>query len=156
MIEEKTDYDERDKTLEYMNSYGYEKVRGYAWCREKILNKPKINNKNNKEKIEKKVYDDTNIRNMYVVENKDNGMLYILDAYFNNEECLECGTPPKKSKCSDFQKILHKYVHLMEISHRRTIRDTLEKYKFVCGDVAIEPLFRSRPDPVGSLEYHTA
>ena len=33
VIEEKDMYDERDKTLEYMQKYGYEKVRGYAWCK---------------------------------------------------------------------------------------------------------------------------
>lgn len=71
LIEEKNSFDERDKTLEYMKIYGYEKVRGYAWCREQLLRSPKMNNKKNISKIEKKVYNDTNIKNMYLIENKD-------------------------------------------------------------------------------------
>ena len=46
IIEEKTHYDERNKTLEYMDLYNWEKVRGYAWCCEKLHKKPIL--KNNK------------------------------------------------------------------------------------------------------------
>lgn len=71
VIEEKNNSDERDKTLEYMKIYGYEKVRGYAWCSEQLLHPPKIKNKKNVSKIEKKVYDDANIKDMYLIENKN-------------------------------------------------------------------------------------
>lgn len=70
VFEEKDKYDERDKTLEYMQKYGYEKVRGYAWCREVLLKFPKNKNKktNNKEKY---CYNDEGIKKLYVDENKD-------------------------------------------------------------------------------------
>ena len=61
--------DERDKTLEYMKMYGYEKVRGYAWCREILKKSPKIG-KNKKSILEKK-YDNEDIRKMYIDENKN-------------------------------------------------------------------------------------
>jgi hypothetical protein len=70
VVEESNIYSERDKTLEYMNLHGYEKVRGYTWCSEKMLHPPKIKKKS-KENLEKKVYDNPDIRNMYLVENKD-------------------------------------------------------------------------------------
>jgi hypothetical protein len=70
VIEEKDAYDERDKTLEYMHKYGYEKVRGYAWCKEVLLKFPKHKNKK-VTKIEKYCYDDEGIRKLYVDENKD-------------------------------------------------------------------------------------
>ena len=68
--EELSIYDERDKTLEYMSNYGWENVRGYAWCKETLLKKPNMTKKNAiiKEKI---VYEDDVIRNMYVTEHKD-------------------------------------------------------------------------------------
>ncbi len=69
VIEEKDKYDERDKTLAYMQKYGYEKVRGYAWCQEVILKFPKINNKK-VTKIEKYCYDE-DIKNLYLYENKN-------------------------------------------------------------------------------------
>jgi len=75
VIQEKTCYDERDKTLEYMEIYGWKNVRGYAWCRETLLKKPKIKTKNKKDKIEIKEYfiddNDNIIRNMYTIENKN-------------------------------------------------------------------------------------
>lgn len=70
VIEEKDTHDERDKTLEYMKKYGYEKVRGYAWCKEVMLKFPKINNKKIT-KIEKYCYDDGDIKKLYVDENKN-------------------------------------------------------------------------------------
>jgi predicted GIY-YIG superfamily endonuclease len=70
IIEEKTHYDERNKTLEYMDLYNWEKVRGYAWCCEKLHKKPILKNK--KIEIKKIVdYDNPDIRNMYLLENKD-------------------------------------------------------------------------------------
>lgn len=70
VIAEKTKYDERDKTLEYMEKYGWENVRGYAWCRENLSKKPII--RENKNIVEENMfYDNIEIRNMYVVENKD-------------------------------------------------------------------------------------
>lgn len=62
-------YDERDKTLEYMNLYGYENVRGYAWCRETLLKKPKIKKK--EKNVIERGYEDEGIRNLYANENKD-------------------------------------------------------------------------------------
>lgn len=67
--EEKNVYDERDKTLEYMRIYGYEKVRGYAWCREILLKFPKVKDKESV--IIENSYKNDNIRDMYVNENKD-------------------------------------------------------------------------------------
>jgi hypothetical protein len=68
--EEKSKYDERDKTLEYMDMYGWKNVRGYAWCSVELINKPKI--KKEKEKKELVVsYENTEIRNLYTLENKN-------------------------------------------------------------------------------------
>jgi predicted GIY-YIG superfamily endonuclease len=72
VIEEISCYHERDKTIEYMEIYGWEKVRGYAWCRETLLRKPKISKKkSNNEKTPYIVYDEEYIINMYLLENKD-------------------------------------------------------------------------------------
>jgi predicted GIY-YIG superfamily endonuclease len=73
VIEEKTCYDERDKTLEYMEIYGWENVRGYAWCRETLTKKPKIKNKKESKQIKEYVICDSDIviRDMYLLENKD-------------------------------------------------------------------------------------
>ena len=70
IIVEKTKYDERDKTLECMEKYGWDKVRGYAWCNESLSKKPKIKKKI-VEKEEVIIYDNDEIRNLYVLENKD-------------------------------------------------------------------------------------
>jgi hypothetical protein len=61
--------DERDKTLEYMRIYGYEKVRGYTWCRETLKKFPKI--KKNKKNILEKNYDNEDIKELYINENKN-------------------------------------------------------------------------------------
>ena len=71
VVQEKTCYDERDKTLEYMEKYGWENVRGYAWCRENMSKKPKIKNKTKQSKEYLINDNDVIIRNMYVIENKD-------------------------------------------------------------------------------------
>lgn len=74
VIEEKNEYDERDKTLEYMKIYGFEKVRGYAWCQDVLLKFPKTNKKKQKNinPINNKfLYDNDEIRKLYVDENKD-------------------------------------------------------------------------------------
>ena len=69
IIIEKSKHDERDKTLECMEKYGWDKVRGYVWCKESLSKKPKI--KKIVEKEEVVIYDDDEIRNLYVLENKD-------------------------------------------------------------------------------------
>jgi hypothetical protein len=73
VVEEKTCYDERDKTLEYMETYGWENVRGYAWCRETLKQKPKIKNIKESKQIKEYVICDNDIviRDMYLLENKD-------------------------------------------------------------------------------------
>lgn len=73
VVEEKTCYDERDKTLEYMETYGWENVRGYAWCHETLKQKPKIKNTKESKQIKEYVICDSDIviRDMYVIENKD-------------------------------------------------------------------------------------
>lgn len=72
VIEEVSFYDERDKTLEYMEIYGWERVRGYAWCHEALSRKPKINEKPQKNKTKEYIIlDEDEIRNMYLLENKD-------------------------------------------------------------------------------------
>jgi predicted GIY-YIG superfamily endonuclease len=67
--EELTLEDERNKTLEYMELYDWKKVRGYVWCKEHLLKKP------DKEKeykpINKKIFYDNEIRNLYTNENKN-------------------------------------------------------------------------------------
>lgn len=72
VVEETSKYDERDKTLEYMHRYGWENVRGYAWCRENLSKMPKVK-RNNKEGREEEcvTIDNPEIRNMYMLENKD-------------------------------------------------------------------------------------
>jgi len=62
-------YDERDKTIEYMKIHGYDKVRGYAWCKETLLKFPKVKNK--EKSVTEKSYENEEIRNMYVNENKN-------------------------------------------------------------------------------------
>ena len=73
IVEEKTLFDERDKTLDYMKKYGWEKVRGYAWCREQILKEPKIKKEKESKQIKEYIIrdDDITIQNMYELENKD-------------------------------------------------------------------------------------
>jgi predicted GIY-YIG superfamily endonuclease len=41
IVENKKDL-ERDKTLEYMQCYGWQNVRGYAWTKVNMKNPPKI------------------------------------------------------------------------------------------------------------------
>ena len=72
VIEELTREDERNKTLETMEKYGWENVRGAGWCSLKI-NKPKL-------KLNKKVIkppknfeindNDLEIKRLYCIENK--------------------------------------------------------------------------------------
>lgn len=72
VIEETSCCGERDKTLEYMELYGWENVRGYTWCREILSQKPKLNEKTQKNKSKEPIiYDEEEIRNMYLLENKD-------------------------------------------------------------------------------------
>jgi len=70
--EEKTKYDERDKTLEYMDMYGWKKVRGYAWCGIELTKKPKVTNIDKICVIKKdKNYENIEVRNLYENEKKD-------------------------------------------------------------------------------------
>jgi len=72
--EELTNKDERNKTIEIMNKYGWEKVRGSNWCSLEIK-KPNIEknkkHKVNKDKIEVEYDIDKNIRELYCSENKN-------------------------------------------------------------------------------------
>ena len=70
IVEEKSIHDERNKTIEYIEKYTWEKVRGYIWCRVEYKNPFKIINTTKKETS---VYDeiDENIRKLYCLDNKD-------------------------------------------------------------------------------------
>lgn len=74
VTEELKNTDEKNKTLEIMNKYGWEKVRGAHWCSLEIK-KPNIekNKKHKVNKVKKEVeYDiDKNIRELYCSENKN-------------------------------------------------------------------------------------
>lgn len=74
ITEELKNTDERNKTIEIMNKYGWEKVRGSHWCSLEIK-KPNIE-KNKRTKVNKYKkeleYDiDENIRELYCSENKN-------------------------------------------------------------------------------------
>jgi predicted GIY-YIG superfamily endonuclease len=75
VVEEKTNEDEKIKTLEYMSKYGWEKVRGYSWCSVELLKPPKIHKKNvNKRKKEYIIIPqeyDEKLKILYFNENKD-------------------------------------------------------------------------------------
>jgi len=76
--EEKSSDDERLKTLEIMEKYGWEKVRGYVWCSIELFKPPKLNTKKKKPRVYK-IYDkpiisddnDLKLKNLYCLENKD-------------------------------------------------------------------------------------
>lgn len=72
--EEKTIDDERFKTLEMMERYGWEKVRGACWCSLEIT-KPNIEkNKKPKPRKEKNIIpheNDEKIKNLYCVDNEN-------------------------------------------------------------------------------------
>jgi predicted GIY-YIG superfamily endonuclease len=70
IVEETTNEDERNKTIEYIKKYTWEKVRGYVWCRIDYKNPVKIDNM----VLERKVlYDevDEKVKQLYCVDNKD-------------------------------------------------------------------------------------
>jgi predicted GIY-YIG superfamily endonuclease len=74
VVEELTKEDERLKTLDVMDKYGWEKVRGACWCSLKIK-KPNIE-KNKKPKRKKQnreiIYaNDNNIKELYCEKNKN-------------------------------------------------------------------------------------
>jgi predicted GIY-YIG superfamily endonuclease len=74
VAEELTTDDERIKTLEIMEKYGWEKVRGACWCSLEIKKPNFEKNKNTKPKIIKKLIQEKhgeNIRYLYCVENKN-------------------------------------------------------------------------------------
>ena len=70
IVEEKTNDDERNKTIEYIEKYTWEKVRGYTWCRVEYKTPFNIINTTKKNPS---VYDeiDENIRKLYCLDNKD-------------------------------------------------------------------------------------
>ena len=72
--EELTSNDERIKTIEIMEKYGWEKVRGACWCSLKITKPDFEKNKKHKPKIIRKLIPQENdemIRYLYCVENKN-------------------------------------------------------------------------------------
>ena len=78
ICEEITIQDEKEKTLEYMSKYGWEKVRGYSWCSLKLLGPPKLSKKRKIPNIfrirEQEIEfsnEDNQIKNLYDIENKD-------------------------------------------------------------------------------------
>lgn len=75
ITEEITNDDEKNKTIEFMNVYGWENVRGSCWCSLEIK-KPNMNKKFNKNKITKNedkltYIDDKEIIDMYLIKNYD-------------------------------------------------------------------------------------
>jgi hypothetical protein len=70
IVEEKTNEDERNKTIEYAEKYTWEKVRGYVWCRVDYKNPWKLNNIVMERK---KIYDeiDEKVKQLYCIENQD-------------------------------------------------------------------------------------
>lgn len=70
--EEKTNEDEKIKTLQYMDMYGWQKVRGSYWCSLEIK-KPNLNlmKKKNKKDLFDNCQDDEEIKKMYLIENKN-------------------------------------------------------------------------------------
>ena len=70
VMEEITNGDERNKTLEIMEKYGWENVRGAGWCSLKIK-KPKINKKQTNISKELKLNtNDLELKMLYCIENK--------------------------------------------------------------------------------------
>lgn len=72
--EELTLEDERNKTLEYMELYDWKKVRGYVWCSDILIRKPNVNEilkKKIKININSDYYENNEIRNLYINENKN-------------------------------------------------------------------------------------
>jgi len=70
IVEETANDDERNKTIEYIKKYTWEKVRGYAWCKIDYKNPVKIDNM----VLERKVlYDemDEKVKQLYCVDEKD-------------------------------------------------------------------------------------
>lgn len=73
LVEELSNEDERNKTIEIMKKYGWEKVRGAGWCSLKIK-QPNFNKKYKKAKIHNDIYPmdvDIQIRSLYCYENKN-------------------------------------------------------------------------------------
>ena len=70
--EEKSNDQERIKTLSTMEKYGWEKVRGYCWC-SLLIKKPKIKNNNKNKKVVELIpnKNDEKLEFFYCVENKN-------------------------------------------------------------------------------------
>lgn len=70
VVEEFTKKDERNKTLELMSKYGWEKVRGAGWCSLEIK---KPNDKYKNKKSRQIIINDRDIEleNLYVLDEKD-------------------------------------------------------------------------------------
>lgn len=74
VTEELTPEDERIKTIEIMEKYGWEKVRGACWCSLKIKKPNFEKNKKAKKRIIKPLVpeeNDENIKLLYCIENKN-------------------------------------------------------------------------------------
>jgi predicted GIY-YIG superfamily endonuclease len=74
IIEEETSSDERNKTLEYMDKFGWEKVRGAGWCGLTLLKPPnkkilKMNNLREREVVFNE--NDERIKYLYFEEKKN-------------------------------------------------------------------------------------
>jgi predicted GIY-YIG superfamily endonuclease len=73
VIEELTKDDERNKTLEIMSKYGWEKVRGAGWCSLEIK-EPKDKRKKRKNKTDENIVmndNDVELEKLYNYEQKD-------------------------------------------------------------------------------------
>lgn len=70
IVEEKSNDDERNKTIEYAEKFTWEKVRGYVWCRVDYKNPCKLNNIVVERKI---IYSeiDEKVKQLYCIDNKD-------------------------------------------------------------------------------------
>jgi predicted GIY-YIG superfamily endonuclease len=70
VVEELTKKDERNKTLEMMSKYGWEKVRGAGWCSLEIK---KPNDKYKNKKTREIIINDRDIEleNLYILDEKD-------------------------------------------------------------------------------------
>ena len=69
IIEESNKFDEKNKTLEIMKKYGYENVRGYAWCSNILRGPPKDLNNKTLEEISKRIENNKNYADIITYNN---------------------------------------------------------------------------------------